>query len=71
MKLSGIPRVHAWGTIGLADQEPHTAWLRRGVGRDRIAAEDKLFDPRGTAALVREQSRQRFGRLWQMIEKRA
>ncbi len=46
----------------LADQEPYTAWLRRGIGRDRIFAESKLYEPLGTAALIREQSRQRFGR---------
>ena len=32
----------------LADQEPFTAWLRRGIGRDRIFAEDKLYEPLGT-----------------------
>ncbi len=46
----------------LADQEPFTAWLRRGNGRDRIFAEPKLYEPLGTAGLIREQSRQRFGR---------
>jgi hypothetical protein len=33
----------------LADQEPFTAWLRRGIGRDRIFAEPKLYEPFGTA----------------------
>jgi len=33
----------------LADQEPFTAWLRRGIGRDRIFAEPHLYDPLGTA----------------------
>jgi DNA helicase HerA-like ATPase len=55
---------------GLADQEPFTAWLRRGVGRDRITVEDKLFEPLGTATLIREQSRQRFGRPRDTIERR-
>jgi energy-coupling factor transporter ATP-binding protein EcfA2 len=54
----------------LADQEPFTAWLRRGIGRDRIFAEDKLYEPLGTAELIREQSRQRFGRPRRLIEKR-
>jgi hypothetical protein len=54
---------------GLADQEPFTAWLRRGIGRDRIFAEPKLYEPLGTAALIREQSRQRFGRPRQAIER--
>jgi hypothetical protein len=53
---------------GLADQEPFTAWLRRGIGRDRIFAEPKLYEPLGTAALIREQSRQRFGRPRVVIE---
>ncbi len=53
----------------LADQEPFTAWLRRGIGRDRIAVEHKLYDPIGTGALIREQSRQRFGRSRGMIER--
>jgi len=55
----------------LADQEPFTAWLRRGIGRDRIFAEPKLYEPLGTAELIREQSRQRFGRQRETIEKRA
>ncbi len=53
----------------LADQEPYTAWLRRGVGRDRIFAESKLYEPIGTAELIREQSRQRFGRARGTIER--
>jgi hypothetical protein len=53
-----------------ADQEPHTAWLRPGVDRDRITAEDKLYEPLGTSRLIREQSRQRFGRPREVIEKR-
>jgi hypothetical protein len=54
---------------GLADQEPFTAWLRRGIGRDRIFAEPKLYDPLSTADLIREQSRQRFGRPRSVIER--
>lgn len=53
----------------LADQEPFTAWLRRGIGRDRIFAEPKLYPPIGTAQLIREQSRQRFGRDRNSIER--
>jgi DNA helicase HerA-like ATPase len=55
---------------GLADQEPFTAWLRRGIGRDRITVEDKLYEPLGTAEIIREQSRQRFGRAKSTIEAR-
>ena len=54
----------------LADQEPYTAWLRRGIGRDRIFAEPQLYEPLGTAELIREQSRQRFGRPNEVIQKR-
>jgi hypothetical protein len=54
---------------GLADQEPFTAWLRRGIGRDRIFAEPKLYEPLGTAELIREQSRQRFSRSRAVIER--
>jgi hypothetical protein len=53
----------------LADQEPFTAWLRRGIGRDRIFAEPKLYEALGTADLIREQSRQRFGRSRGSIER--
>jgi hypothetical protein len=55
---------------GLADQEPFTAWLRRGIGRDRISAEDKLYEPIGTGEAIREQSRQRFGMPRLVIEER-
>src|SRR5580692_7187468 len=54
----------------LADQEPFTAWLRRGSGRDRIFAEPKLYQPLGTGEAIREQSRQRFGRPKQTVETR-
>jgi hypothetical protein len=53
----------------LASQEPFTAWLRRGLGRDRIFVEDKLCAPRGRAEAIREQSRQRFGRSRGAIER--
>jgi hypothetical protein len=46
----------------LASQEAFAAWLRRGLGRDRIFVEDKLYGQRGTGEAIREQSRQRFGR---------
>jgi hypothetical protein len=46
----------------LADQEPYTAWLRRGTGRDRVTVENKLYEPLGTAEAIQIQSRQRFGR---------
>jgi energy-coupling factor transporter ATP-binding protein EcfA2 len=52
----------------LADQEPYTAWLRRGTGRDRIFAEPPQYKKLGTAEAIREQSRQRFGRPRQAIE---
>ena len=53
----------------LADQEPFTAWLRRGTGRDRIFAQPQLYEPLGTGEAIREQSRQRFGRSRGVIER--
>jgi hypothetical protein len=53
----------------LSDQEPFTAWLRRGIGRHRIFVEDKLYRPCGVAEAIREQSRQRFGRFRGAVER--
>ena len=36
----------------LADQEPYTAWLRRGLGRDRIFVEPKLYEPLGARCML-------------------
>ena len=55
---------------GLADQEPFTAWLRRGLGRDRIFVEPKQYPSLGTAGLIREQSRERFSRHRGTIERK-
>jgi Type IV secretion-system coupling protein DNA-binding domain len=63
------PEFRPMDPTGLADQEPFTAWLRRGIGRDRIFAEPMLYDSLGAAALIREQSRQRFGRFRGAIER--
>ncbi len=63
------PEFRPMDPAALADHEPFTAWLRRGLGRDRIFAEPKLYEPRGTGALIREQSRQRFGRSRGAIER--
>ena len=46
----------------LADQEPFTAWLRRGTGQERIFVAPKQYAQLGTADAIRTQSRQRFGR---------
>jgi len=54
---------------GLSDQEPFTAWLRWGIGQDRIFVEGKLYPSRGTAEAIREHSRQRFGRSRGAIER--
>lgn len=54
---------------GLADQEPFTAWLRRGIGVDRIFVEPHSYPALGTADTIREQSRQRFGRHRGTIER--
>src|SRR5712692_601258 len=53
----------------LADQEPFSAWLRRGISRDRILAAPKLYEPLGTREAIREQSRQRFGRARELVER--
>jgi hypothetical protein len=64
------PEFRPMDPAGLADQEPFTAWLRRGTGRDRITAEPKLYEPLGTRDAILEQSRQRFGRPRRALEKR-
>lgn len=64
------PEFRPMDPAGLADQEPFTAWLRRGTGRDRITAEPKLYEPIGTREAILEQSRQRFGRPRRALEKR-
>jgi energy-coupling factor transporter ATP-binding protein EcfA2 len=53
----------------LSDQEPFSAWLRRGLGQNRIFIEDKLYAPRGTGDAIRAQSRDRFGRFRGAIER--
>ncbi len=63
------PEFRPMDSGALADQEPFTAWLRRGVGKDRIFVEPKLYEPLGTAALIREQSQERFGRSRGAIER--
>ncbi len=54
----------------LADQEPFTAWLRRGIGQDRIFVEPKLYQSFGTREAVISQSRQRFGRPSSIVDRR-
>ena len=63
------PEFRPLNPAGLTDQEPFTAWLRRGIGHDRIFAEPHLYPPLGTAELIREQSRQRFGKSRGAIER--
>ena len=53
----------------LASQEPFTAWMRRGLERDHVLVEPKGFQQHGAASLIREQSRQRFGRSRGAIER--
>lgn len=64
------PKFRPMDPAALADLEPLTAWLPRGIGRDRIFVEPHLYEPLGTALLIREQSRQRFGRTRSAIETR-
>lgn len=52
----------------LVSQEPFTARMRRGLDRDHVFMEPKLFVQRKTASRIREQSRQRFGRSRGAIE---
>jgi Type IV secretion-system coupling protein DNA-binding domain len=54
----------------LADQQPYSAWLRRGISRDRIFAEPKLYPSLGTRDAIQLQSRQRFGRSSNVVDKR-
>lgn len=61
---------HPMDAGALADLEPFSAWLRRGIGRHRIFAEPKLFETSGAGLAVREQSRQRFGRRRSDIDRR-
>ena len=44
----------------LVSQEAFIARLRCSIGRDRIFVEPKLYEPLGTAELIREQSRDVF-----------
>jgi hypothetical protein len=53
----------------LADREPFTAWLRRGISRDRIFAEPKLYESLGSARLIQQQTRARFGRTRRLGER--
>ncbi len=53
----------------LSDQEPFTAWMRRGGhGHFRIAAAPKQYESGGTRDAVIRQSRERFGRTRGTIE---
>jgi hypothetical protein len=64
------PEFRPMDSGALADQEPYTAWLRRGIGRDRIFAEPKRYEPLGTGEAIRVQSRQRFGRPSELVDRR-
>jgi hypothetical protein len=55
---------------GLTDQQPFSAWMRRGIDRSRIYAADKQYEPRGHMESVRRVSRERFGRARYKIEER-
>jgi hypothetical protein len=52
----------------LADQEPFTAWLKRGTGHHRIFVEPKAYGSFGTFEAIRRQSRERFGRHRLVVE---
>lgn len=38
----------------LSDQEPFTAWPRRGMGQNRVFVENKLYPPRGAIERQRQ-----------------
>lgn len=63
------PEFRPMDPAALADQQPFTAWLRRGLGQDRIFVEDKIYPAQETAQATREQNRQRFGRSRGAIER--
>lgn len=65
------PEFHPMDAGALADQEPFTAWLRRGIGQNRIFAEPKLYRPLGTGDAIRRQSRERFGRPNRVVDQQA
>lgn len=54
--------------FALADQEPFTAWLRRSAGSHRVAIEPRLYEPLGSAEIIRHQSRRNFGRPRNKVE---
>jgi len=53
----------------LVDQPPYTAWLRRGIGHQRVDLSPRLYPPRGRLELIRRQSRRNFGRSRHQIER--
>lgn len=53
----------------LTDQQPFSAWMRRGIDRSRIFTAPKQFAPRSNMEIIRETSRQRFGRARYKIER--
>lgn len=66
------PEFHPIEPGALTDQLPFTAWLRRSdAGRERITAEPKLYPSLKQAETVRHQSRQRFGRSRNAVERRS
>ena len=62
------PEFRTMETGALADQEPFTAWLKRGTGHHRIFIEAKLYESAGTREAILRQSRERFGRPRNVIE---
>jgi hypothetical protein len=51
------------------DQQPFTAWLRRGIGHQRIELLPRLYPPRGRLEIIRRQSRRNFGRPRATVER--
>jgi hypothetical protein len=52
----------------LVDQAPYRAWLRRGIGHERVDLLPRLYPPGGRLEIIRQQSRRRFGRPRSLVE---
>jgi hypothetical protein len=54
---------HEFGPMGastIADWWPYSAWLLRGISRDRTLAEPKLYEPLDASEPIREQNKRQF-----------
>jgi hypothetical protein len=63
------PEFHPIPPDEISDQAPFWAWLRRGVGHQRIKASPRIFPARSRLEVIRAQSRRNFGRPRAEIER--